>query len=191
LCIRVRCGNPTHRETLLALVTIPAVERTFVTAKYLATGIAAAALVGAAAAGVTSVATVAPQVQLTVFGAPLPLDPPAAVPAPEQLTDVLNTLADPGIPAAGKSYLIEGGLGPVESSIMDRKMSKAAANGKFPLAISVANIAPAGLGAATADVTASGPQMEPRTVNLTFVDQGGWKLSKTSLMTLSQMTSSN
>lgn len=159
--------------------------------KYLATGIAAAALIGAAAAGVTSIATVAPQVQLTVLGAPLPLDPAAAVPAPEQLTDVLNTLADPGIPAAGKSYLIEGGLGPVESSVMDHKMQKAAQKGKLPLAISVANIAPAGPGAATADVTASGPAMEPRSVNLTFVDQGGWKLSKTSLMTLSQMTSSN
>ncbi|MGB6148796.1 hypothetical protein [Mycolicibacter algericus] len=172
-------------------MTIQAVERTFVTVKYLATGIAAAALVGAAAAGVTSVATVTPQVQLTVWGAPLPLEPPAAIPAPEQLTDVLNTLADPGIPAAGKSHLIEGGLGPVESSVMDRKMAKGVANGKFPLSISVANIAPAGPGAATADVTASGPQLEPRSVNLMFVDQGGWKLSKTSLMTLSQMTSSN
>ncbi|MEO6792896.1 MAG: hypothetical protein ABI253_07975 [Mycobacterium sp.] len=161
------------------------------TVKYLAAGIAAAALVGAAAAGVTSVATVAPQVQLAVFGVPLPLDPAIGGPAPEQLTDVLNTLADPGIPAAGKSYLVEGGLGPVESSIMDRKMQKAAQNGKFPLAISVANIAPAGPGLATADVTASGPSMEPRTVNLTFVDQAGWKLSRTSLLTLSQMTSSN
>ncbi|GFG69778.1 hypothetical protein MSEN_14980 [Mycolicibacter senuensis] len=128
---------------------------------------------------------------MTVWGAPLPLEPPAAMPAPEQLTDVLNTLADPGIPAAGKSHLIEGGLGPVESSVMDRKMAKGVANGKFPLSISVANIAPAGPGAATADVTASGPQLEPRSVNLMFVDQGGWKLSKTSLMTLSQMTSSN
>jgi hypothetical protein len=191
LCIRVRSGNPTHRQTLLALVAIQAVERTFVTVKYLATGIAAAALVGAAAAGVTSVATVVPQVQLTVFGAPLPLDPAAALPAPEQLADVLNTLADPGIPAAGKSFLVEGGLGPVETSVMDRKMAKGVQNGKFPLSISVANIAPAAPGAATADVTASGPAMDPRTVNLTFVDQGGWKLSRSSLMTLSQMTSSN
>lgn len=161
------------------------------TVKYLATGFAAAAVVGAAAAGVTSVATVTPQVSLTVLGVPMPLDAPEAVPAPEQLTDVLNTLANPDVPASGKSYLIEGGLGPVESSVMDRKMAKGVANGKFPLAISVANIAPAGPGAATADVTASGPKMEPRSVNLMFVDQGGWKLSKTSLMTLSQMTSSN
>ncbi|OBH20927.1 hypothetical protein EHH44_08555 [Mycolicibacter terrae] len=162
--------------------------------KSLATGVAAAALIGAAGTAVSCLATVAPaaaQAPVTVFFAPLPLDPAVDVPAPEQLTDVLNTLADPGIPAAGKSHLIEGGLGPVESSLMDRKMAKAAANGKFPLAISVANIAPAGPGAATADVTASGPRMEPRSVNLMFVDQGGWKLSKTSLMTLSQMTSSN
>lgn len=162
--------------------------------KSLATGAAAAALVGAAATAVSCLATVAPAAATapaTVFFAPLPLDPATDVPAPEQLTDVLNTLADPGVPAAGKSYLIEGGLGPVEAGVMDRKMHKGVQNGKFPLAISVANIAPAGPGAATADVTASGPKMEPRSVNLTFVDQGGWKLSKSSLMTLSQMTSSN
>ncbi|MEB3050621.1 hypothetical protein KV112_12870 [Mycolicibacter sp. MYC123] len=111
------------------------------------------------------------------------------MPAPEQLTGVLNTLADPNVPAVGKSYLIEGGLGGAEAAIMDHKMRKGVQKGKFPLAINVANIAPAGPGVATADVTASGPTMEPRTVNLSFVDQDGWKLSRNSLMTLSQMTS--
>ncbi|MEB3023964.1 hypothetical protein [[Mycobacterium] crassicus] len=162
--------------------------------KSLAKRVAAVAAIGAAASAVSYLATVAPVATAapgTVVFAPLPLDPaPADVPAPEQLTDVLNTLADPGIPSAGKAYLIEGGLGPVEAALMDRKMAKGVQNGKFPLAISVANIAPAGPGAANADVTASGPQMQPRSVNLMFVDQGGWKLSKSSLMTLSQMTSS-
>ncbi|WP_307856793.1 hypothetical protein [Mycolicibacter acidiphilus] len=162
--------------------------------KSLATGVVAAAMIGAAGTAVSCLATVAPaaaEAPAVVFFAPMPLDPAAAVPQPDQLTDVLNTLADPGIPAAGKSNLIEGGLGPLEMSVMDRKMAKGVQNGKFPLSISVANIAPAGIGAATADVTASGPKMEPRSVNLRFVDQDGWKLSKTSLMTLSQMTSSN
>ncbi|WP_234812162.1 hypothetical protein [Mycolicibacter longobardus] len=162
--------------------------------KSLATAAAAAVVISAGASAVSYLATPAPasaEAPTTVFFAPLPLDPAADVPAPEQLTDVLNTLADPGIPAAGKSYLIEGGLGGAETALMDHKMQKAARNGKFPLAISVANVTPAGPGAATADVTASGPKMEPRSVNLTFVDQGGWKLSKTSLLTLSQMTSSN
>jgi hypothetical protein len=47
-----------------------------VTTKYLATGVAAVAVIGAAAAGVTFVAPVgssAPQIQPVVFGVPLPL----------------------------------------------------------------------------------------------------------------------
>lgn len=163
--------------------------------KSLATAAAAAVVLGAAAATVNFLAAPAPaaaEAPVTVFFAPLPLDPPAAdVPAPEQLTEVLNALADPGIPAIGKSHLVEGGLGPLETGVMDHKMQKGLQNGKFPLAISVDNIVSTGPGAATADVTASGPKMAPRSVNLMFVDQGGWKLSKSSLMTLSQMTSSN
>jgi len=161
--------------------------------KSLATGMAAVAAIGAAVSTVSYLAAPAPAVAeapTTVFFAPLPLDPAEAVPAPEQLANVLNTLADPGIPAAGKSDLVEGGLGPLETGVMDRKLQKGLKNGKLPLSISVANIAPAGPGSASADVTASGPQLEPHSVNLTFVDQGGWKLSRASLLTLSQLTSS-
>lgn len=161
--------------------------------KSLATAMAVVAAIGTATSAVSYLATPAPaaaQAPTTVFFAPLPLDPPADVPTSEQLAGVLNTLADPGVPAAGKSDLVEGGLGPVETSVMDRRLQKGLKNGKLPLSISVANITPAGAGAATADVTASGPQLEPHSVNLTFVDQGGWKLSRTSLMSLSQLTSS-
>ncbi|BBZ22806.1 hypothetical protein [Mycolicibacter hiberniae] len=161
--------------------------------KSLATRLAAIAAIGAAAAAVNSLATPAPaaaQAPTTVFFAPLPLNPAAAVPAAEELAGVLNTLADPNLPAVGKSHLVEGGLGGPESSILDRRLKKAAQNGALPLSISVANVAPAGPGAASADVTASSPKLEPHTVNLTFVDQGGWKLSRASLLSLSQLTSS-
>lgn len=162
---------------------------------------AVAAAIGTATSAVSYLATPAPaaaEAPTTVFFAPSPargwypqpLDLPADLPAAEQLAGVLNTLADPGVPAAGKSDLVEGGLGPVEASVMDRRLQKGLKNGKLPLSISVANITPAGAGAATADVTASGPQLEPHSVNLTFVDQGGWKLSRASLMSLSQLTSS-
>lgn len=160
--------------------------------KSLATGLAAVAIIGSATSVVsyaTAGTTAAAQAPNTVFLAPLPLEPAADVPAAAQLTDILNTLADPGIPAASKSYLVEGGLGPVESSVMDHRLQKGLKNGKFPLAISVADITPAGPGAASAEVTASGPQLAPHSVNLTFVDQDGWKLSRASLMTLSQLTS--
>jgi hypothetical protein len=160
-----------------------------VTLKSLATGVAAVAAIGAAAAGVTSIASFTPatsHVQPVVFGAPLPMDPGADVPTPDQLITVLNGLQNPGVPFASKSYLVEGGVGGVEGHIADRQLQKAAAKGSLPLQFNIANIAPAGPGAASADVTATGPHLAPTTQNITFVNQGGWKLSRNSAMTLIQ-----
>jgi hypothetical protein len=169
--------------------------------KSLATGVAAVAATGAAAAGVTFIASVTPatpQVQPVVFGAPFPasgssprpLSPGADVPTPDQLITVLNGLQNPSIPFASKSYLVEGGIGGVEGRIADRKLQKAAANGSLPLSFNIANITPTGPGAASADVTATGPRLAPTTQNITFVDQGGWKLSRGSAMTLLQAVQS-
>jgi hypothetical protein len=159
------------------------------TLKSLATGVAAIAAIGAAAAGVTCIASVTPatpHVQPVVFGAPLPLTPGADVPTPDQLITVLNGLQNPGVPFASKSYLVEGGIGGVEGHIADKKLQKAAANGSLPLSFNIANITPAGPGTASADVTATGPHLAPTIQNITFVNQGGWKLSRGSAMTLLQ-----
>ena len=158
--------------------------------KTLATGMAALAAVGAAAAGVTCIASVTavpPQVQPVVFGAPLPLDPVAPVgadlPTAYQLASVLNTLQDPSVSFANKNYLIEGGI-PFPTSIADHELQKAAANGSLPLTFNFTSITPAGPGAAAASLTATGPHLAPTYENLTFVNQGGWKLSHDSAMTL-------
>jgi hypothetical protein len=162
-----------------------------VTVKSLATGVAAVAAIGAAAAGVTCIASVTatlPQVQPVVFSAPLPLDPvvPGAdVPTPDQLATVLNTLQDPSVSFANKGYLIEGGI-PFPASIADHELQKAAAKGSVPLTFNITNIQPAGPAAASASITATGPHLAPTVENLTFVDQGGWKLSHDSAMTLIQ-----
>jgi hypothetical protein len=163
-----------------------------VTVKSLATGVAALAAIGAAAAGVTCIASVtaeSPRVQPVVFGAPLPLDPVAPVgvdlPTAYQLTTVLNTLQDPSVPFASKGYLVEGGI-PFPASIADHELQKAAARGSVPLTFNITNIVPAGPGAASANITATGPHLAPTSENLTFVDQGGWKLSHDSAMTLIQ-----
>jgi hypothetical protein len=167
-----------------------------VTAKSLATGMAAIAAIGAAAAGVTyiaSVTAVSPQVQPVVFYAPHPLDPAvpgADVPTPDQLVSVLNSLQDPSVPFASKSNLVEGGVGGVEGHMADKKLQKAAANGSLPLTFNITNIQPAGPAAASANITAAGPHLSPITENLTFVDQGGWMLSRTSAMTLIQSVQS-
>ena len=65
-------------------------------------------------------------------------------------------------------------------------MQKAAAKGSVPLTFNITNIAPVGPAAASASITASGPHLAPTVENLTFVDQGGWKLSHDSAMTLIQ-----
>jgi hypothetical protein len=158
--------------------------------KYLTTGLAAATLVGAAALGVISIAAgPAPSttaVTLAVFGAPLPQQPAADLPTSDQLMAVLNGLADPSVPFRSKSNLIEGGVGIVEGHAADRLLANASQQGYLPLSFQVSNIQPAGAGAASASVTASGPNLAPKTANVVFVDEGGWKISRTSATSLLQ-----
>lgn len=159
------------------------------TLKLIATGVTAAAIAGACVAGVTALTSASavpigsPAVQLASTWAPLPaepVEPVAVVPSADQLTGVLNSLADPGVPFANKGYLVEGGLGRLEARTADALMRKAVASGQMPLSFTIADIAPAGVGAATANVTASGPGMPAATQSVLFVDQGGWKLSRSS-----------
>ena len=151
------------------------------TAKLLATCMAAAAVAAGAAGTVVAVTpATSPAVAPVVFGAPLPLDPAAAIPTADQITGVLNSLADPGVPFASKAYLVEGGIGRLEARTADALMRNAVAKGQIPLSFSVGDISPIGPGAASATVTASGPGMPPTTQTVTFVDQGGWKLSRAS-----------
>lgn len=164
--------------------------------KKFAIGAAAVAVIGAAAAGATSVVPefagpAAYQVQPVVFGAPLPQDPapvpaPAtAVPTASQLTGILTSLADPNVSFTSKGDLVEGGIGGTEAHIADHQLKKAAKNGDLPLAFSVANIQPAAGNSATADVAVSGPKLSPPvTQNVTFVNQGSWVLSRSSAMAL-------
>ena len=160
------------------------------TLKTLVTGVAAAAAVGAAAAGVTSIASGAlsatPAVQPVVFDVPLPLQPAADVlPSKGELENVLYGLAAPGVPFRAKAGLVEGGVGIVEGRTADRLMASAAQDGSLPNSFTVDpnSITPAGPGV-SATVTASGPQLSPRTQTVTFVNHGGWKLSRGSATAL-------
>ena len=151
------------------------------TKKLLVTCMAAVAIAGAAAAGaviVTPIASV--DVAPVVFGAPLPLDPATDLPTADQLTGVLAGLADPNVPFSAKGNLIEGGIGRIEARAADGLMAKAVAKGQVPLTFAVSNIAPAGPGAASANVTATAAAMPATTQNITFVNQGGWTISRVS-----------
>jgi len=167
------------------------------TVKSIATGVAAVAAIGAAAAGVTSIASVTPtmpQVQPVAVGAPLPQDPPpgANVPTADQLTGLLNNLADPGVSYTTKTGLVQGGIDAGEGHLFDHELRKAYRDGEFPLSFNVSNIQPSGPNAATADVAVSGPKLPaPVTRNLTFVNQGDWTLSQDSAAQLLQAATSH
>jgi hypothetical protein len=159
-----------------------------VSLKYLTTGLAAAAFVGAAAVGVTSIASVpttaTPAITPVVFGAPLPLAP--GDPLDGTLTNVLTTLAGPGsFRAEPKMDLIQGGVGIIEGRTADRLFTNASQNGDLPLQFSLGPIQSDGA-TATTTVTATGPRMTaPVSQQVTFINEGGtWKVAKNSALAL-------
>ncbi|HJT95434.1 MAG TPA: hypothetical protein VJ777_26435 [Mycobacterium sp.] len=157
------------------------------TLKSLVTGVAAAALVGGAAAGVTSIASgtisAAPAVQPVVFDIPLPQTPAPDLEGP--LAQTLQALAGGGS-FSGKAPYIQGGIGRIESIAADRAYKNAAAEGKFPLTFFIANIDQNGP-VATADVTATAATGGTATQNIQFVagpSPSGWQISKNSALSL-------
>jgi len=161
-----------------------------VTLKTLVTGVAAAALVGGAAAGVTSIAFSAGSsapgavaVQPVVWDIPMPQAPPAQLEAP--LLQTLQALAGGGS-FVGKGSYIQGGIGRIEGIAADRAYNLAAAEGKFPLTFNVANIDDAG-GVVSADVTATSALGTTASQNVQFVpgpSPSGWQISKESALSL-------
>jgi hypothetical protein len=158
-----------------------------VTLKTLVTGVAAAALVAGAAAGVTSIASPAvssaPAVQPVVWDVPMP-----QAPAPDLQGPLLQTLQalSAGGSFAGKAAYIQGGIGRIEGIAADRAYNKAAAQGKFPLTFNIANIDSDG-GVASADVTATSALGASATQNVQFVagpSPTGWQISKASALNL-------
>jgi hypothetical protein len=159
--------------------------------KSLVTGIAATALVAAAAAGTTvasrpaipttGTSTVAPVVRQV----PLP-----QAPAPGLQTTLVSTLS--GLTAAGsfagsKGSYIQGGVGRLEAITADRAYSNAVKQGVFPMSFAIADIDDLGDGTATANVTATAATGATASQPLTFVagpSPTGWQLSKGSAMAL-------
>ena len=165
------------------------------TVKLLATGVVAVATIGAAAAGLTSLASSyasAPQVTPVVLSAPLDPPPPAPgqppLPSPETLSDLATRLTDPGVSYEKKFGLVENGISADEGHVADHDLRKAYRDGKFPETFNVTNIAPAGPNAAQADVAISGPKFAgPVTKHLVFINQGGnWILQHDSALALLQ-----
>jgi hypothetical protein len=163
--------------------------------KSVAKTLAAAAVIGGAAAGIASIASPSglAQVQLAAVGAPPPQDPlpPAAeqnLPTPDQLSSLCTQATDPGVSYTTKTNLVENGISPDEGHVADHDLRKAYRDGKFPETFDVTNIAPAGPNAAQADVAISGPKFAgPVAKHLMFINQGGnWILQHDSALALLQ-----
>ena len=168
------------------------------TVKLLATGVAAVATIGAAAAGVTSLASgAAPASQFApvVLSAPLDPPPPAPgqppLPSPEQLTDLATRATDPGVSYKTKFGLVENGISSQEGHDADHLLRKAYEHGNFPEQFAFTNIEPIGPNGASADVAITGPKFAgPVEKKLAFVDQGGtWVLQYDAALALVQAAS--
>jgi hypothetical protein len=163
-----------------------------VTLKSLVTGLAAAALVGGAAAGVTSVASGTinslPAVQPVVWDIPMPAAPEDDVAGvKDELTKTVNTLGSGGQFAGKQAYIA--GLGRFTGKGVEVKYNDAVAKGYLPLTATVSDVVPNG-NTATANVTAKLANGDVRSMPLTFV-QGpsptGWQLSSQSLFALGEL----
>ena len=166
------------------------------TTKLFATGVAAIATIGAAAAGVTSLSVaLAPQVTPVVLSAPLDPPPPPPgqppLPSPEQLSDVCNRVTDPGVSYDTKVGLVENGIPPGEGHVADHDLRKAFRSGNFPEQFAVSNIQPIPGNGVKADVAITGPKFAgPVDKTLVFIDQGGtWVLQHDSALALVQAAS--
>jgi hypothetical protein len=172
------------------------IEGTTMTVKMFATGVAAVATIGAAAAGATSLASGAPAPQVAPVVLSAPLDPPppppapgqAPPPSPQQLADLCNRVTDPGVGYETKAGLVENGIPPNEGHVADHDLRKAYRNGNFPEQFNVTNIQPVAPNAVKADVAITGPKFAgPVEKNLAFIDQGGtWVLQHDSALALVQ-----
>lgn len=110
--------------------------------------------------------------------------PASAVPAASELSGILYSLADPGVAAAAKGGLVQGGIGGPQAMMLDRQLNKASQDGFLPLNFAVADVQPAGPGAASAAVTITGPKMSPYSSRLDFVQEDNWKITRASALQL-------
>lgn len=147
--------------------------------------LAALAALGAAAAIAVAAptATVTGSVALATFETPMhPEQPADAAPTAGELKSVLNSVADPNVPAIQKGPFVQGGVDVGMAEIADGYFNEARDNGSFPLSFSVADIQTPEPGVADAAVTVTGPKLKsPYNHRVTFVNEEGWKISKASI----------
>jgi hypothetical protein len=113
---------------------------------------------------------------------PAAAPPAAALPAPEALTDLLNRLADPGVPGIDKVPLIEGAT-PDNAATLDKFSNALRDNGYLPMTFTAANIAWSDKNPSNVTATVSINTPHPSPSGFTFPMEfapfhNGWQLSR-------------
>ncbi|WP_197379698.1 hypothetical protein [Mycolicibacterium mengxianglii] len=155
--------------------------------KSLATGVATAAgavaVIGAATAGVTSIASTASAPAASTAIQPVSWEiPMPAAPAPQLQGALTQTLS--ALTSGSFSPYVEGGLGRGEQILADRAYRNAQAKGYFPVAFNVIDIDQNGP-VATANVTATAANGVSTSRPLTFIaapSPTGWVVQKGTAM---------
>jgi len=117
-----------------------------------------------------------------------PGQPPCtgSVPTVDQVTDVMNALFDPNIPALNKTNVVTPGFTPEEAATIDDHLHSMDNVGLLPLGWNVTNIQPAPANFAGATIASTGrwwTQNGAPDPNV-FVDQGGhWLITHDSAWT--------
>ncbi len=143
--------------------------------------VAAAATVGGGAVSVPVLPAVA--------WADPPADPATGagteVPSAARVGEILTDLADPSMPDAAKSVLVQGGIDAERRAFTRSRLRIAAAHGELPLTFAVGNVWSVGPDTAAAAVQVAGPKLPaPVPEVLTFVRSPNWVLSSDSAATL-------
>ena len=152
------------------------------TVKLLATGVAAVATIGAAAAGVTSLASGAmhphrrwrPSCSAHRSTRRRPRRASRRCRAPRSCPTSRPASPTQACRTRRKFGLVENGISADEGHVADHDLRKAFRNGNFPEQFAFTNIQPIGPNGASADVAITGPKFAgPVNKQLAFVDQGG------------------
>ena len=114
-----------------------------------------------------------------VFGAPLPLDPAADLPTADQITGVLNGLADPASRSPARSAWSRAASAASRPAPPTPLMKNAVAKGQIRLNFTVGNITRWARRGQCHDHRLRAVHAADHP-DRHFVDQGGWKLSRSS-----------
>lgn len=146
------------------------------------TAVAAVGLAGCAHTGTKVVSSPSSAVPVTSTPLIVAAPPTAPLPPPDALIDVLNRLADPGVPGINKVNLVEGAT-PDSAGTLDKFTNALRDNGYLPMTFAANDVAWSDKNPSHVTATVTVKTAQANNGNFTFPMeftpfQGGWQLSR-------------